>query len=176
MGHGAWGLEHGVRREVGVVKKNKDMEIIKKFKAVILVLLVVIVLVILRTSGNHFKPDAGKWAAPSADGSNMITREQIIDLKGDLFIITLDKPESSSGLSDATNILPASLLESENLKKIRKNKGPVILYSEDPSVSAGTWMVLSQMGIKNLYILSESPDNEILRNEFQPDTISRPEI
>jgi len=39
-------------------------------------------------------------------------------------------------------------------------KGPVILYSNDISVSARVWMVLSQTGIKNIYILDTSVGNE----------------
>jgi 3-mercaptopyruvate sulfurtransferase SseA len=40
------------------------------------------------------------------------------------------------------------------MREIRKNKGPVILVSGDTSVSARVWMVLSETGMKNLYILT----------------------
>ena len=59
---------------------------------------------------------------------------------------------------------------------IRRNKGPVILFSEDPSISSGTWMVLSQVGIRNLYILSDTIDDETIIHEFRPDTLAKPEL
>ncbi|MCK7537140.1 MAG: rhodanese-like domain-containing protein [Marinilabiliales bacterium] len=56
---------------------------------------------------------------------------------------------------------PESILEKENLKLIRKNKGPVILCSDDSSVSARVWMVLSEMGIKNIYILQDKAQRRL---------------
>jgi hypothetical protein len=53
---------------------------------------------------------------------------------------------------------PGLILEKENLSLIRKNNGPVILFSEDSSVSARIWMVLSEMGMRNIYILQEQAD------------------
>ncbi|HWR74781.1 MAG TPA: hypothetical protein VN276_04045, partial [Bacteroidales bacterium] len=54
---------------------------------------------------------------------------------------------------------PESILEKTNLSLIRKNKGPVILYAEDDSVSARVWMVLSEMGIRNIFILRDDSKN-----------------
>jgi hypothetical protein len=42
------------------------------------------------------------------------------------------------------------------MKLIRKNRGPVVLYSEDISEVARIWMILSETGVRDLYILSES--------------------
>jgi 3-mercaptopyruvate sulfurtransferase SseA len=53
---------------------------------------------------------------------------------------------------------PGLILENENLTIIRKNRGPVILFSDDSSVSARIWLVLSEMGMKNIYILQNESD------------------
>jgi 3-mercaptopyruvate sulfurtransferase SseA len=55
---------------------------------------------------------------------------------------------------------PGSILEKPQIRLIRKNKGPVILYSDNISEAAKLWMILSEMGIKDLYILSGSTTEE----------------
>ena len=67
------------------------MEIVKKYKAVILIVLPVLILVIFRSTGtNHFKPDSEKWAEPSVTKSNIITVEKLGSLSGDKLLIYLD--------------------------------------------------------------------------------------
>ena len=67
------------------------------------------------------------------------------------------EPVSGSRVGDITvKMDPGSVLDKTYLRQIRKNKGPVILFSEDISVAAKVWMILSETGIKDLYILSES--------------------
>lgn len=143
------------------------MEILRKYSAIIGIVAVALILVVIRTTGNRFKPDAEKWAAASFDRSNIVTFEEVSGMEGEKYIINLDPQQRFHSMPNAVNIEPQSLLEKKNIKRIRKNKGPVILYSEDPSVSAGTWMIMSQIGIKNIYILSET-DDEVNKNEFHP--------
>jgi hypothetical protein len=57
-----------------------------------------------------------------------------------------------------------------------KNKGPVILVSSENTISARIWMLLSQKGLKNIFILSEEKDFEVLKNKFRTDTLSIPEL
>ena len=52
---------------------------------------------------------------------------------------------------------PGSILAKENIRIIRNSKGPVILASGDITISARIWMVLSEMGLKDLFILQ--PEN-----------------
>lgn len=152
------------------------MVILKRLKAVIAFVLLILVLVVLRLTGSNFKPDARKRAAPSMDGSNIITSEQITDMGGNELLINLDSSDISyPNIRNIENIEPGSILKKGTIRKIRNNKGPVILYSDNGSVSAGTWMVLSQIGLKNIYILSETRNNEFIKYEFRPDTLSGPE-
>ena len=155
------------------------METIKNYRIVIIFIVVVLILVIIRLAlPGRFKPDATKWAKPSFDGSELITPEDFASLQGDNLVIALDDqavPELPSDISKV-RISPDSILAEGNLKLIRKNEGTVALISADPSLSAKMWMILKQMGIKDLYIMTSENDNEALKNKFRPDTLFRPEL
>jgi hypothetical protein len=157
---------------------NKKMNLIKRYKIVFAFVLPVLILMALRTfSRESFKYDAKKWAEPSFDLSNVINAEGLAALEGEKLILYLDKnrPEIGSSIS-GIHISPDSLLNSNYLKKIRNHKGPVLLYSADPALSARLWMVISQTGCRNLYILASGNNNEVFKSEFRPDTMVVPEL
>ena len=154
--------------------KTYLMELLKNYKVVITVVLSVLVLVLIRSAGvNHFKSDAKKWADPSFSQSNAITPEQVKLLKGNNLAINLDKsPATVTGITGDLKSIPAdSILSQKHLSTILKHDGPVLLLSSDPGLSARIWMVLSQMGRKNIYILTSTTDNEILKYKFQPESL-----
>jgi hypothetical protein len=155
------------------------MNLIIKYKLVIAIVLPILILVIIRELGtNHFKGDAKRWAEPSVMRSNTLSGEQIITLPGEKLLINLG--EESTGINemakDALNIPADSILSKNYLNTIRKHDGPVVLFSSEPSVSARIWMVLSQMGNKNIYILTNDANNEVFKSKFRPDTIISPEL
>lgn len=152
------------------------MNSLKKYIIVIGIITITLALIVIRSSGNKFRPDAMKLAEASFNRSNIVTSDQAADLEGKVLLIVLDKSDNYSGVPDAVSIEPGSVLEKKNIKLIRHNNGPVILSSADPSISAGVWMVLSQMGIKDVYILSETKDDETMKHEFRPGTVSQPEF
>ena len=132
------------------------MKFIKQYWLVILIISLVTLLVLLRTfNQNKFRYDAVKWAEPSVLGSNLLTENQAVSIEGKKLIIalggevTVSKPFQDGVL----RMDPESILQKGNLDILRKNKGPVILYSDQISVSAKVWMVLSEMGLKNIYII-----------------------
>jgi len=154
-------------------------ELLKNFKIVLLVVVPILILVLIRSlSTNHFKTDAKKWAEPSLLQSNIITPEKFGTLTGNVLIIHLDEEKSgSTGIKgNEIEIVPATILQSENLKRIRKNDGPVLLFSADPAISSRIWMVLSQLGCKNIFILTKEADNEVLKYKFRTDSIISPEL
>jgi hypothetical protein len=149
------------------------MDFLKKNKVLVAIVLTVLILVLIRSLGtDHFKSDAKKWAEPSVLHSNIITPEAAGSLSGTKLIIDLEKEKSGTNLSSGNEIeiLPDAILQSENLKKIKKNNGPVLLYSSDPSVSSRIWMILSQLGYKNLFILTKDADNEVLKYKLPIDS------
>jgi hypothetical protein len=161
-----------------IKEKLKIMNLVYKYKVVIAVVLPILILVLIRTFGdNQFKRDAKRWAEPSVIQSNIIIGDKIDTLSGEKLIISLDKEKNEiSGMEREVLLIPAdSMLFKNNLTTIRKHNGPVLLFSTDMAVSARIWMVLSQMGYKNIYILSNDINNEILKNKFRPDTLVGPE-
>ena len=150
-----------------------------KYRVVIAVVLPILILVMIRSFGaNHFQSDSKKWAEPSLNQSNIVSEEQIRTMSGEKLIINLGS--EVSGISDMTTeevyISPDSVLSKIYLNKIRDHKGPVLLYSPDQALSARIWMVISQMGCRNIYILTYNADNEAFKNEFRPDTNAGPEL
>ncbi len=132
------------------------MKFLKHYWIVLSIFLLVVLLVLIRTfSQNNFRYDAVKWAETSVPGSNIMAKDQIPALGDKVLLINLgNKPAAGEQPTENTLMMnPASILEKANLNLIRKNKGPVILFSDDNSVSARVWMVLSEMGMKNIYIL-----------------------
>jgi hypothetical protein len=149
------------------------MNLIKKYRVIMFVVLPVLILVLIRSTGfNHFKSDSEKWAGPSLVHSNTLTSEQVSKLDGKCMILCLDKTEVPEGITGVVhNVSSDSILTRESLKIIRSYAGPVLLYSADPALSARFWMLLSQMGCRNIYILTNNPDNEVLKYRLQPDTL-----
>ena len=139
------------------------MKFLKQYRIILAVFLLVLILVLVRTiSPGNFKYDAVRWAEPSATGSNIINEAQLDSMTGKKLLVDLGaEPVSDSRFGNITiRMDPGSILDKPNLKLIRKNRGPVILYSDDISEVARIWMILSEMGIKELYILSESADEK----------------
>lgn len=139
------------------------MKFLKQYRIILAVFLLVLILVLIRTiSPGNFKYDAVKWAEPSASGSNLINEAQLDAMTGKRLLVDLgSEPVSDGRFGNITvRVDPGSILDKPNLKLIRKNGGPVILYSDDISEVARIWMILSEMGIKELYILSESADEK----------------
>jgi hypothetical protein len=135
------------------------MKLLKQYRFALIIFLVIISLVLLRSfSRAGFRYDAARWVEASVDGSNLITLDQLSALKGEIMLLNLG---SEAGLPDeliekAVKMSPESVTVKENLKQIRNHKGPVILYSENGSVSARVWIILSEMGMRNVFILSDT--------------------
>jgi len=143
-----------------VTANGNQMEFLKQYRFVISIVLIVTSLILVRTfNQGNFRYDAVRWAEPSLSGSNILTEDEVKSLDGEKLIIDLgNNADVSKRFNESTRIIdPVSILEKENIRIMRGNKGPVILASGDISVSARIWMVLSEMGLKNLFILQ--PEN-----------------
>ncbi len=139
------------------------MKFLKQYQVILAVFLLVLILVLIRTiSPGNFKYDAVKWAEPSATGSNIINEAQMDAMAGKKLLVDIGtEPVPGSRFGNITvRMDPGSILDKPNIRLIRKNRGPVILYSENISETARIWMILSEMGFKDLYILSESANEK----------------
>ena len=136
--------------------------------------MIILVLVVIRSMGaNHFRNDAKKWAEPSVKKSNRISLKQAESLAGKRLVINLDKEGSHLGelTGEIQNISADSVLSKNHIAYIMKHDGPVLLFSLEPGLSARIWMIISQMGCRNIYIITDSLDNEVLKYKFRPDTV-----
>jgi len=133
---------------------NKNMKKLKLSDWIVMGgLLVLLLLVIFQlVTHNHFRNDAGKWAQPSIDNKNII-KASGISMAGNTLIVDLS---GQSQLINAKHLPADQILEKQNFKILHDHKGNIVLVSDDPSESARIWMLLSQMGIKDLYILTEN--------------------
>jgi hypothetical protein len=149
------------------------MKYLRPYRLVILIVLPVIVLVLIRAlAPGSFKPDAGKRAEASFTGANLLNRDQVAALGGKPLIVKLGNgiAEQKISSSDTLYIEADRLLEKRNLKAIQGHKGAVILVSGNPAIAAKAWMILSQMGYRDLYILTENAGAEVLKYKFRPDS------
>ena len=105
------------------------------------------------------------WIVPGTFRGNKL----IINLNAEKNVIRDNRVES-------LNVSADSILSKNILRTISKHSGPVLLYSTEAAVSARIWMILSQMGYRNIYILTNDPENEAIKNKFRPDSLIRPEL
>jgi hypothetical protein len=115
-------------------------------------LFILVSVIVFKAVDHHrFRTNAARWASPSFNGSNLIAADTLEKIHGDKLLIALDE---KSAMDNSISIAPEKILEKENVRKIRKFNGKIVLISQNPSESARIWMLLSQMGIRNLYILT----------------------
>ena len=153
------------------------MNLIKKYGAIAAVIVSAAILVIVRTTGSErFKYDLRKWAASSVEKSNLVSVADTGSLPGGKLLVDLDKPGNLNVQGASSHIIripPDSILNKKYFKMIVDNSGPVILSSDDPGLAARIWMVLSQTGHRNIYILTPDKDNEVFKYEFRTDTLPK---
>jgi hypothetical protein len=145
---------------------------------IVAILIALITMVIVKSFGNgHFRHDAAKWAQPTIDQTNIITNTLLEKLTGNTLMVDLS--EQGNLLKDykgAIHVPASAILEKDNLEKLRTHKENIVLASEDPALTARIWMLLSQMGFRNLYMLDDRFDHESLKYKFRPDTLTGPEF
>ena len=137
------------------------IRLIKKYGLVMLVFGLVLAAVLFRAfSWSGFRYDASEWAEASKDGHNIVyfaDKEKTVENS-----LTVDMGPAYSTFDGSSGkhirISPDSILARDNFNLIRKHKGPVILKSSDPAIAARVWMIISQKGIKNVFILGDSAD------------------
>ena len=149
------------------------MKHLRPYRPVIFIVLPIVILVLVRSfAPGNFKPDANKLAEASYTGANLLNREQVAALSRKPLFVKLGNEDSGhiNPSPDTLFIAAGRLLDKENLKALHAHQGPVLLVSDDPSISAKAWMILSQMGFRDLFVLAEKDSNEVLKYKFRPDT------
>jgi len=153
------------------------MEIFKQFRLFFVIFILILCAVFYRSFSNSiFRYDAAKMALPSLQGENIITEEQIPGMMDKALIIDIGCSDSVlvKSVKNINKISPDSILDKKYTRKLLKHEGPIILLSSDNSTSAKIWMLLSQKGIRNIYILSYEKEFEALKYTLKADSLSMP--
>ena len=146
------------------------MEKLKSLKVVLLVLLVVFVLVIVRTTGkNRFKQDAQNVIEAVKSNNFSVTMKDLKGTENQYFIVDLTG-SGSAQFENSVKIPFEKLLDETTLQQLKKTDNKILLFSDDNSVAVKAWVILNQLDFKNVFILSDHENAEVLRYEFQPDT------
>jgi hypothetical protein len=152
------------------------MNQLKNLKIVILVIVVLLILVIFRNSDqNLFKKDAKTAIEAAKNNSHLIMLNQLQKLTDPYLVIDLGSEARQDSLQFQHSIqIPfETLLDKANRKILNEANGTLILFSDDVATASKAWMILNQLGYKNLLILTSEENPEELKYKFQPDTTAR---
>ena len=152
------------------------MNRIKSLKIIILVIGVLLVLVIVRNSDRKVFKEKAKTAIEAArNNSNLITINQLKKLTTPYLIIDIGSEPRPDSLQfqHAVKITFSQLLDKANRKVLDEASGELILYADDIATTSRAWVILNQLGYKNLRIILLEENPEALKYKFQPDTTAR---
>lgn len=155
------------------------MNKLKNLKFIILALAILLILVIVRNSDrNIFRSDVKTAIDVLQNHSNLLSSEQLQQLKSPWLVVNIgdsDLPDSLH-IENSIRIPFANLLDDVNRKILKEVKGDLVLYSADVATASKAWIILNQLGFKNVKILAIKEIPEKLKYKFQPDTTARLEL
>jgi len=144
----------------------------KKYLPVVGIAFLILLLVSMRYfSSDNFKPDAEQNSAMALDGEFIIS-ETDYDENSDSFseILIGDRSMSTAfAQSIHLHIKATDIISDETIKALKSIDGPKLLISDDVSVSVRCWILLSQKGIKDIFVFSEEKDSEVFKYKFKPE-------
>jgi len=149
------------------------MKKLKGLKIVLLALLVVLVLVIVKTTGkNRFKQDAQNVLEAVKSNNFQVTMKDLKGTENQYFIIDLTE-SGSAQFENSVKIPFEKLLDETTLQKLKETENKILLVSDDNSVAVKAWVILNQLDFRNVYLLTDEENGEVLRYEFKPDTTAK---
>jgi len=144
------------------------MNQLKDLKYIIVLLVVVAVLVVANIAGkNRFTENAKSLIETLNSTPVFIPGTDIKD--ADFFVVFVGNPVSQTVPSVSLQIPFEKLAEKATLQQIKSSGKKIVLASEIPGQAAKAWVILNQLGVKNLFILSDENPG-ILRYNFVPET------
>jgi len=143
---------------------------LKDLKIVLFILLIVLVLVIAKTTGkNRFKIDAKNAIEVISSNNFSVSLTGFRAAENQFLVVGLN--ESGSIQFDNSLKVPFEKLIDETLiQKLKDTEKRILLVSEDNSLAIKSWVILNQLGFKNIFVLSDAENAEVLKYKFQPGT------
>jgi hypothetical protein len=155
------------------------MNKLKNLKFIILALVILLILVLVRNSArNIFRSDVKTAVDATQSNNNWLSPDQLYQLKSPWLVVNIgnsDLPDSLQ-VENSIRIPFGNLLDEVNRKILNEMKGDLILYSADVATTSKAWIILNQLGYKNVKILGSEEIPEKLKYKFQPDTTARLEL
>lgn len=151
------------------------MNRLKSLGFIIVILATILVLVVVRLTNNDlFKKDASVAIEASKDGRNLITEAELIKLN-EYLVVDLNAEETAKtrNIQKTIHIPLENLLDQANQKMFRATNSKIVLYSDTISDASKAWVILNQLGFKNLFIFQQEGNTEVFKYKFQPDTLAR---
>jgi hypothetical protein len=146
------------------------MEQFKSIKLVLLILFVVLVLVIVRTTGNnHFRQDAQNAVEAVVSNDFSISASELKNTKNQFMIVDLSEVGKSQ-FDNSLQIPFENLLDESTLQKFKESEYKILLVSTDDSKAEKAWVILNQLDLKNVFVLSNYENPEVLKYKFKPVT------
>lgn len=144
------------------------MKNLKKFSLIIGLLLVVAALVFLRASNkNRFSGTTENIVETLKNKSVFVEAENL--KVSDYLVVELGE-NSNDGKFPAAVKVTFEGLAGRNFRKQLETSDKKVLLTGNESQAAKAWVILNQLGIENLFILTETKNPETLRYTFVPDT------
>lgn len=155
------------------------MRSLKELRIVLFLSAFILILMIIRVTGNKgYSGDLRETAESFALRSNFITWDEQRKSNEPCTLIRLDSltSETADHLYPIADISFDEMIKNKFLKKIIYPDSHKIIVSDSRARAIQAWIILDQLGVKNLYILDTSIiDNERFLYHFQPDTTISPE-
>ena len=158
---------------VNKTKNLKEMNLLQNLKIIILIIVAILILIIFRISDqNVFKESVKTAMEVTQNNSNIIKPGKFRELKSAYLVIQLgsESQPDSFQFQSSVKIPFERLLDKVNREILDKTKGTLILYSDEIAISSKAWIILNQLGYKNILILTAEENPEELKYKFQPDT------
>jgi hypothetical protein len=144
------------------------MKKIKELAFVIVVLIVVAAFVFARATNKN------RFSETTENIAEMLKSESVFveatELKvADYLVIELGENTNAGEFPSAVKVTFEGLTD-KNFREQLETSGKKILLTGNESQTAKAWVILNQLGIENLFILTEKEKPETLWYTFIPDT------
>lgn len=144
------------------------MKNIRKFALVIGLLLVVVALVFMRAANkNRFTGNTQNIVDALKNESVFVLSENLNP--ADYLVVELSGNSNETKFPGAVKVSFEGLTD-KNFRNQLESTDEKILLTGNESQAAKAWVILNQLGIENLFILTETKNPETLRHTFVPDT------
>ena len=144
----------------------------KKYLPVAGIAFLILLLVSMRYfSSDNFKPDAEQNSALALDGEFIVSETEYNENSDSFSEILIGDRSMSTAFEQSVHlhIKATDIISDETMEALKNIDGPKLLISYEVSVSVRCWILLSQKGIKDIFVFSKDDDTEVFKYKFRPE-------